>query len=323
MNKPTFKVFISFLLIFICICIIILLISNLYLNKRKKCLILISMDGFRHDYIELVKTKLGPNSLKHFDRFIQSGVRAMESINTYPTLTLPNHQTLVTGLHTEYHGIVANNIKDKKFPNFKFTMNDQKSLNFAPWISDWPEPIWVTVQKHGGLAGSILWPLNDQITHNDLPFQIISQFSHLNNYPTIYDLNKRVIDLLWWLDNPYFQLDLILLYFNEPDETGHTFGPYGSQMIETIQKMDQLLGQILDGIKIKNLTNYVDIILTADHGMSEISKNHLIGLDDFISPKDYTYTQMSTLGLLYPENGKIIFIIYFTVIKKNKKTNII
>ncbi|KAH8868234.1 Ectonucleotide pyrophosphatase/phosphodiesterase family member 5 [Schistosoma japonicum] len=277
-------------------------LSSLF--DRDSTVLLISMDGFRHDYLELAERHLGPDSLPNFIRLTANGVRAMESINVYPTVTLPNHRTLITGLYPENHGVVGNSLLDEKWPNATFRIDDQESLNHAPWLTDWPEPIWVTLQKKGGYAGSVLWPLTDQFVGGDLPFQRVSQYTLLNDYEHRYAYDQRVRDILWWLNNPKFRLNLILAYFDEPDEIGHAYGPNSKHVATTIQNLDGTLGRLLDGIEKRGLTDKVDIILTADHGMSETSNTRLIQLDNYVDNSWYNYTQLSVMGFLYPASGK-------------------
>ena len=57
-----------------------------YVNK----LLLVSMDGFRWDYLDKFNT---PN----FDKFAKNGVRVDYVNNSFVTKTFPNHYTIVTG----------------------------------------------------------------------------------------------------------------------------------------------------------------------------------------------------------------------------------
>lgn len=67
-------------------------------------LLLISFDGFRADKFNEFINK-APDS--NFSRFIRDGgVRAPYMKPSFPSLTFPNHITLITGLHPESHGIV-------------------------------------------------------------------------------------------------------------------------------------------------------------------------------------------------------------------------
>ncbi|TGZ75281.1 hypothetical protein CRM22_000468 [Opisthorchis felineus] len=266
-------------------------------------LLLISMDGFRHDYLELVRSRLGQDSLPNFARLEADGVRANRSINAFPTVTMPNHHTLVTGLYPQDSGVVDNSMFDSHWPNETFDMGSQKSLNEAPWLDDWPEPIWVTLQRKGGLAGSLLWPLTDNFVNGDLPFQQVSQFTTLDG-SVRYPYTKRVKDLLWWLDNPRYRLDLVLAYFDEPDETGHAYGPESKEVAEVVVELDKALGQLLDGLEARHLRDKVDIILTADHGMTWITRDRMIAIDELLDPADYSATEFSSVGLVYPKPGK-------------------
>ena len=60
-------------------------------SARNKVL-LVSMDGFRWDYIDRVKT---PN----FDRMAREGVKAPFINNTFITKTFPCHYSIATGLY--------------------------------------------------------------------------------------------------------------------------------------------------------------------------------------------------------------------------------
>ena len=67
--------------------------------------LLISIDGYRHDYNALYE----PENLS---RFAAEGVQAASLIPGYPSDTFPNHYGIVTGMFPGTHGIVANNFFD-------------------------------------------------------------------------------------------------------------------------------------------------------------------------------------------------------------------
>ena len=73
-------------------------------EKRSNTLLLISLDGFRYDFLERGKT---PN----LERLGREGVKAQMK-PSFPSLTFPNHFTLVTGRYPAWHGIVGNNFRD-------------------------------------------------------------------------------------------------------------------------------------------------------------------------------------------------------------------
>ena len=75
-------------------------------------LILVSFDGWRYDYIDRLPA---PN----LRALAARGARAKAMIPSFPTLTFPNHYTIVTGLYPAHHGIVANVMTDPSIGAFK------------------------------------------------------------------------------------------------------------------------------------------------------------------------------------------------------------
>lgn len=74
---------------------------------------MISLDGFRYDYLEKIKHKEGEASIKNFTRLINEGVYVKDGIkNAFITKTFPNHWTLVTGMYEESHGLIGNVMYD-------------------------------------------------------------------------------------------------------------------------------------------------------------------------------------------------------------------
>ena len=75
---------------------------------HKPYVILISADGFRSDFTELYNAEF----LKSVSNM---GVRAKFMTPSFPSLTFPNHYTLVTGMYPSHHGLVDNTYFDKAF----------------------------------------------------------------------------------------------------------------------------------------------------------------------------------------------------------------
>ena len=69
--------------------------------------VLVSLDGFRWDYAKR-------DGATHLLALGKQGVWAPEGmIPSFPSLTFPNHYTIVTGLYPEHHGLVANSFYDE------------------------------------------------------------------------------------------------------------------------------------------------------------------------------------------------------------------
>ena len=74
--------------------------------QKAHYIVLVSLDGFRWDYAKR-------DGATHLLALGKQGVWAPEGMMpSFPSLTFPNHLTIVTGLYPEHHGIVANSFYD-------------------------------------------------------------------------------------------------------------------------------------------------------------------------------------------------------------------
>ena len=232
-------------------------------------LLLISFDGFRWDYLQRKNT-----NLPHFENLISSGVKAKWIEDIFVTQTFPNHYTIVTGLYEESHGIVANKFYDPVL-NKTFKMSSTEDEFWGG------EPIWVTNQLHNHQSGVYFW--------------VGSEAKEKNIHPTIYEpydasvpWTDRVDTVVNWLvnGNEDGEINLALLYFNQPDHDGHKYGPESDEVTETIKRCDNITGYLVEQLKLYNLFSDINIIITSDHGMTELSQNRTVNIDKYVDQND-------------------------------------
>ncbi|XP_013788430.1 venom phosphodiesterase 2-like [Limulus polyphemus] len=113
-------------------------------------LLLISLDGFRPDYL---KRNITPN----INHLAECGILAPYMRPVFPTKTFPNHYSIVTGLYPESHGIVGNKFYDPNLHQL-FRLGSSQSSNPEWWLG---EPIWVTAEKQGKKSATFFWPGSD------------------------------------------------------------------------------------------------------------------------------------------------------------------
>lgn len=228
--------------------------------------ILVSLDGFRADYLE---RGISPNLKK----IIDNGTRAKFMIPSFPSITFPNHYTLVTGLYPDNHGIVGNTFYD---PNFNRTFNYrtlQSNLESEWWGG---EPIWLTNQKSKKRSAVHMWPGSEH-KHDNV------KISYLEPFNKNFQLEDKANQLLGWIDLPQEHRPTFLgAYIFDVDTAGHDHGPNSDATNQAIQRVDKVFGKLLEGLDERNLTNLVNIVIVSDHGMAEVLPNNLIYLDDFI-----------------------------------------
>jgi alkaline phosphatase D len=75
---------------------------------------------------------------------------------------------------------------------------------------------------------------------------------------------------------------LIFLYFHEPDETGHKYGPDSEEIKSRIKEIDELTGYLFKRLRSLDISDKVNVIITSDHGMGTISNEKSVYLSDYI-----------------------------------------
>ncbi|XP_061900912.1 ectonucleotide pyrophosphatase/phosphodiesterase family member 5 [Entelurus aequoreus] len=271
------------------LCALLPPLVSLHRPAERAKLLLVSFDGFRWDYVDRVPT---PN----FHLLMQEGVTVEQVENVYITKTLPNHYSLVTGLYAETHGIVGNDMYDPVL-NRSFSM-DMDSMYDPLW---WEQavPLWVTVQKSGGRSGAAMWPGSDVKIHETFPTRYLP-------YNVSVPFETRVERIIQWFSAPEEEaVDFGVLYWEEPDESGHEFGPESSLMDAVIADVDEKLGFLRNEMKKAGLYEKVNLIVTSDHGMTQLFADKIIELDEYVSRDLYTWVDKSPVVGILPREGKL------------------
>lgn len=235
--------------------------------------VIVSLDGCRWDYPTIY-------NMPNLQLIGQEGVTA-DMQPSFPSSTFPNHYTLATGLVPDHHGIIDNKFLDKASGR-TFSLGDPKTKS-DPYF--WGgEPIWITAKKQGVKTGVVYWPGSDVAIKGSHPDY---WFNYEKKPLLTYSERVAEVERLMKLsesDRP----TLVMVYFDEPDHTGHTFGPTSTETKAMAATMDQIVGQLYKDLK--SLPNGADInlIIVADHGMTRCSKERIINIADYLKPEWYT-----------------------------------
>jgi ectonucleotide pyrophosphatase/phosphodiesterase family protein 5 len=225
--------------------------------------ILVSIDGFRPDYLERGVT---PN----LNQLAAGGARATGMLPSFPSVTFPNHYTLVTGLRPDHHGIVDNTMTDAGIPGVRFSMSNAAAVTDRRWW-DQAEPVWVTAELHGIRSGTMFWPGSEAAIHGVRP-TISPRFD--GKLPA----DARVDQLLSWLARPAGeQLGFMTLYFDDVDHAGHDFGPADDRTLQAVAHVDQAVGRLVAGLRQRGV--FANIVIVSDHGMAPLSTERIIRMD--------------------------------------------
>ncbi len=235
------------------------------IRDLKPTVILISLDGFRADYLE----KFNPPEL---NRLAKEGVRAKWMIPSFPSKTFPNHYAIATGLYPEHNGIVENNIYD--FGEV-FGIDKRPQVQNPRWWLG--EPIWVTAEKQNQRAASYFFPGTETAIGGVRP-------TYFKEYNGKAPNDLRVDTVLKWLDLPAEKRPtMITLYFSDVDDAGHEFSPDAEETRYAVLEVDNNLKRLFDGLKARKIYDKTNVIIVSDHGMATLDRNNAIFLDDIFN----------------------------------------
>ena len=244
------------------------------LEKPQKVL-LVSIDGYRWDLHKLFDT---PN----IARVLRNGVTVDHVLNVFPTKTLPNHHSIVTGLYPEHHGMVDNAFIDNKTGRW-FDLEDPDCMgrNATSW---WNQslPLWIEVeQKTKYKSGNMFWPgykvpyypvtskvEQQQQRNSNREKQTSTYMPPVKLQKTFESLSgdKRNKTMYWVLQKALGWLaqdDVIFvpLYSTEPDLTLHESGVENEKVVDQIKLLDDFVGTIFDSVvQHRKLRDNVNVI---------------------------------------------------------------
>ncbi len=244
---------------------------------------MISFDGFRSDYLDWYDT---PN----MDNFISKGVRAEGLIPVFVSKTFPNHYSIATGLYAENHGLIGNHFYDPLLDD-EYSLSDRSKVEDPKFYEG--EPIWVTAEKNNIQTASYFWVGSEAPIKNTYP-------TRWKRYDHDFPFDSRIDSVVSWLSMPKPKRpQLCLLYFHEPDHTGHETGPKSNETAMMVTKMDSLFGILISKLDQLPIAKNLNILVVSDHGMTEISSERTIDLSNHIETSKMKQEGSGPYSLLY------------------------
>ena len=238
--------------------------------------LLVSLDGFHPRY-------LGRGFTPTLDALAAGGVRAQWMTPSYPSLTFPNHYTLVTGLRPDRPGVVHNTMWDEALGGFK--LSDREAVGESRWWGG--EPLWVTAERAGLPTATLSWPGSEAAVDGVRP-------TRWHAFDDTRPIDTRVDMVLGWLKEPAATRPrLATLYFEHLDHAAHTHGPDSPEALAEVGRLDAALGRLMDGLRDAGLEDAVNIVVTSDHGMATVRPGQVIIVEDMVDEAD---ARLATTG---------------------------
>ena len=243
------------------------LVSTGVFAEKESTVIVISMDGVRHDISK-------NNDLDAFRRMEKNGVRAEYLIPVFQSTTYPAHVTLATGVYPDKHGIIHNSFLDKEKGRFSYDAD-------ANWL-DVP-PIWVLAEQQNIRSAVFFWVGSETDWHS------IGASYRRAPFDANIKEEVKIEQILNWLDmNDEERPRLIMSYWDGTDELGHLQGPSSDDINQQMARQNSLLNGLLSEIDKREAWDYVTIFVVSDHGMTEV--NHYIDLEALLDESGVTAT---------------------------------
>ncbi len=251
---------------------------------NKPYVILISADGFRADFTELYDAKF----LKSIS---QKGVRAKFMTPSFPSLTFPNHYSIVTGMYPSHHGLVDNTYFDKA-SGLEYRMGNPKMVQDGKWYGG--TPLWVLAEKQKMLSASFYWVGSEADIQNTRP-------TYYYVYNEKIDMKGRIKAVKDWLILPEdLRPHMITFYFPQVDHEAHTFGPNDKHVEEAVQLIDSSVNALQTELATLNLP--INYIFVSDHGMTKVDNDNTLSMPKAIDTATFRVPWGDALIHLYAKD---------------------
>lgn len=255
-------------------------------DARAPVTILISIDGFRADYLDRGVT---PN----LSRLAATGAHG-QLRPSFPTKTFPNHYAMVTGKRPDSHGITGNNMIDPRRPGVRFSLGDPTQA-LDPFWWDQAEPAWVTASKAGVRSATMFWPGSEVAIGETRPPDWLRYDRHVG-------YAQRINTVLDWMRRPAaIRPAFVTLYFEAVDDAGHKFGPDSAEVNTAIAQVDGHIGDLIAGLAA--IDQRVQLLVVADHGMRATDESRVIQLADMIDLASIIAVETGPYAAIEPAAG--------------------
>ena len=256
-------------------------------DARTPVTILVSIDGFRPDYLQRGVTPT-------LSRLAAEGVQAAMR-PSFPSKTFPNHYAMVTGLRPDRNGIVANSMEDPRRPGETFTMATDDPF----WWNE-ATPIWVEAEQAGVRTATMFWPGANVAVggtregHDMVGGTRPQDWQQFNQAITA---TQRVNAILDWVRRPgATRPQLMTLYFDTVDTAGHQFGPDDARTTQAAADVDRAIAMLIDGLAEQGQP--ANLVIVADHGMAATSDTRIELLSSIADPADYRVVESGPYAAL-------------------------
>lgn len=242
--------------------------------------VLVSVDGLRPDAIDRADAP-------HLRRLRARGASSPDAETVRPSITLPSHASMLTGLDFPRHGVVWNNYRPGHIahPTILSVVarhGGSTAILFAKdkfhHLADPAEGHWIygpPIPLKAPPAEDVTDPRRlERLRRRELAErQPTAEPPAGDDRPrrpkpgdlmTTADLLARAFEEAW----PAWEFRLTVVHFRECDDAGHRSGWMGPDYLDAVRTVDAAIGRIVGAIEAKDGFRRTALIVTSDHGGS-------------------------------------------------------
>ena len=262
--------------------------------------LMISIDGLRPDYV----TQADQRGLEvpNLRRILANGAHAEGVVNVSPTVTYPNHTTLVTGVLPSEHGIYNNELFDP----------EGKEHGGWYWYAQAVQAptLWQAAKASGLVTGSVYWPVTVKASGIDYnipeyfrqrtqpdrfleeavsrPAGMLEELEqkagpfNIRNSDVVFDetVTRTTIAMIESRHPDFLTVHIVSL-----DHVEHEHGPFSAEANADLEKIDEMVGRIVAAQRKAHADSVIAVV--SDHGFSAVQHrvylNSMLVKEGFIS----------------------------------------
>ncbi|EER00506.1 ectonucleotide pyrophosphatase/phosphodiesterase, putative [Perkinsus marinus ATCC 50983] len=156
------------------------------------------------------------------------------------------------------------------------------------------EPIWGTTSRLGIKSVCINWVGCDKVVQGMQP----TYHYPYNQSLGFHERTNKLVNIMVEDED----VRLALLYFDEPDHSGHRYGPGTEETLAAVRRVDSAIGVLRDRLHEIQASGEVNVILTSDHGMTWAT-NPGINLADGVDPEIVNITTTGPVTHIWPHDA--------------------
>tara|TARA_A100000171_G_C2139753_1_gene153991 strand:- start:5236 stop:6432 length:1197 start_codon:yes stop_codon:yes gene_type:complete len=268
-----------------------LLTTPFAVYAEKPLTLLVGVDGFRWDILDRYE-------LPNLERLAREGVRVKHLQPVMPSKTFPNFYAIATGLYPENNGVLGNAGFDPVLEK-TFRMSDQDD---SRWFEG--EPVWITVEKQNKIAATMFWVGTAAAYEGVRP-------SYWRPFDGSVENDERVAQVMTWVDLPVADRpDFISVYFEALDSASHGFGVGSDEEAAAASEIDDLVGSLWQGLQQRGVLSQSHIVVVGDHGMTNLSAEKIIYLDDYVD-LSAEFSQLYSPQLSGDRQGNAVYAAFY------------